>query len=306
MQALQDFYHDLSSENAIRGKFVLDAPLAPFSWFRVGGPAALLFTPQDEDDLSLFLQRLPLDVPLFVLGLASNLLFRDGGYPGVVVRLGKGFAGCDIEPGHGIRAGAMLADAKLAKTASEQGIGGLSFFRGIPGCLGGAVRMNAGAHDGATSDHLTSVRALDRQGRAVTLSRQELGFAYRHCSAPEDLIFTEISFQGYSEKSEILQAQIADVAAYRELHQPTKERTGGSTFKNPPGHSAWKLIDDAGCRGLRVGGAVMSEKHCNFMINTGKATAEDLETLGETVRDRVLNHSGIELEWEIKRVGSRH
>jgi UDP-N-acetylmuramate dehydrogenase len=289
--------------SGLKGRVQEKAKLAPYTWFRVGGPADLLFVPQDKDDLSAFLQAIPDDMPLHVMGLASNTLFRDGGVEGAVIRMGRGFGDIQIEEDCRIRVGVAVPDVKFARAAADAGIAGFSFFRGIPGCIGGALRMNAGAHGGETKDHLVEVVALDHKGETHILSKDDMGYAYRHCSAPEELIFVEAVFQGKPGDTETLKVEMEEVATYRETHQPTKERTGGSTFKNPPGHSAWKLIDEAGCRGFRIGGAFMSEKHCNFMINDGAATAQELESLGEEVRRRVKENSGVELHWEIKRVG---
>lgn len=287
----------------LRGRLVANFPLSSITWFRVGGPAQVLFTPADEADLAYFLAHAPADLPVIVLGLGSNLLVRDGGVPGVVIRLGKGFSQIQVEPNCRLRAGTAVPDVKVARAAAEAGIAGLAFYRGIPGSIGGALRMNAGAHGSETKDVLVEARAVDRQGNIHVLSLAEMGFRYRHCSISKDWIFTEAVFQGRpGDKAEILE-QMEAVAQYREENQPTRERTGGSTFKNPPGHSAWKLIDAAGCRGLRIGGAKVSEMHCNFLINDNDATAEDIERLGETVRARVKATSGIELQWEIVRLG---
>ncbi|PZN14370.1 MAG: UDP-N-acetylenolpyruvoylglucosamine reductase [Proteobacteria bacterium] len=287
----------------LRGRLVANFPLSSITWFRVGGPAQVLFTPADEADLAYFLAHAPADLPVIVLGLGSNLLVRDGGVPGVVIRLGKGFSEIQVEPNCRLRAGTAVPDVKVARAAAEAGIAGLAFYRGIPGSIGGALRMNAGAHGSETKDVLVEARAVDRQGNIHVLSLAEMGFRYRHCSISKDWIFTEAVFQGRpGDKAEILE-QMEAVAQYREENQPTRERTGGSTFKNPPGHSAWKLIDAAGCRGLRIGGAKVSEMHCNFLINDNDATAEDIERLGETVRARVKATSGIELQWEIVRLG---
>lgn len=287
----------------LRGRLVANFPLSSITWFRVGGPAQVLFTPADEADLAYFLAHAPADLPVIVLGLGSNLLVRDGGVPGVVIRLGKGFSEIQVEPNCRLRAGTAVPDVKVARAAAEAGIAGLAFYRGIPGSIGGALRMNAGAHGSETKDVLVEARAVDRQGNIHVLSLAEMGFRYRHCSISKDWIFTEAVFQGRpGDKAEILE-QMEAVAQYREENQPTRERTGGSTFKNPPGHSAWKLIDVAGCRGLRIGGAKVSEMHCNFLINDNDATAEDIERLGETVRARVKATSGIELQWEIVRLG---
>lgn len=287
----------------LRGRLRANAPLADITWFRVGGPAQVLFTPADEADLAYFLGHIPSDVPVIVIGLGSNLLVRDGGIPGVVIRLGRGFGGVAIEEGCRLRVGAAVPDVKLARAAAEAGIAGLSFYRGIPGCVGGALRMNGGAHGTETKDVLVEARAVSRSGAVRTLQVEQMGYSYRHCSAPEDLIFTEAVFQGTPGDRQRILAEMDEIGAYREEAQPTKSRTGGSTFKNPPGEKAWQLIDAAGCRGLRIGGAEVSQKHCNFLINVDGATGADLEMLGETVRDRVRSNSGVELEWEIRRLG---
>jgi UDP-N-acetylmuramate dehydrogenase len=287
----------------LKGRLLANALLADITWFRVGGPAQLLFTPADEADLAYFLRLAPADLPVTVIGLGSNLLVRDGGVPGVVIRLGRGFADVKVEAGHRIRTGTAVPDVKVARAAAEGGIAGLAFYRGIPGSIGGALRMNGGAHGRETKDVLLEARAVDRHGNVHVLSLADMKLAYRHCGVPEDWIFTESLFQGRpGEPVEILK-QMEEVAQYRESNQPIKERTGGSTFKNPPGSSAWRLIDQAGCRGLRVGGATVSEMHCNFLINDRQATAEDIERLGETVRARVKATSGMTLQWEIVRLG---
>ena len=287
----------------LRGTLQADAPTAPLSWFRTGGPAEVLFTPADEDDLAHFLAGCPADVPVLVVGLGSNLLIRDGGVPGVIVRLGKAFAEVTVLDGHRIRSGAGAPDVKVARAAAEAGIDGLTFLRGIPGAIGGALRMNGGAYRGETADVLVEARALDRQGRAHLLSTAEMGFSYRHCGAPADYIFTEALFQGRPGEPEAILAAMNGITEARSSSQPVNTRTGGSTFKNPPGQKAWELVDQAGCRGLRVGDAQVSELHCNFLINHGKASAGEIEGLGEEVRRRVRETSGVELEWEIKRVG---
>lgn len=289
----------------LRGRIEPNRPMADITWFRVGGPAQILFTPTDEADLVFFMKALSADLPITMVGVGSNLLVRDGGIPGVVIRLGRGFGKIEPEDGHRIRAGAAVPDMRFAQGAASAGIAGLEFYRGIPGTIGGALRMNAGAHGTETKDVLVEARAVDRSGAIHTLSLADLRYTYRHCGAPEDLIFTEALYQGTPGEPEAIARAMQDVTDYREANQPTKARTGGSTFKNPPGASAWKLIDAAGCRGLRVGGAYVSEMHCNFLINDGEARAEDIETLGETVRERVKATSGIELEWEIKRLGVR-
>ncbi len=287
----------------LRGRLTPNAPLSDITWFRVGGPAQVLFTPADEADLALFLAALPPEIPVFAMGLGSNLLVRDGGAPGAVIRLGRGFSDIAIEEGNRIRAGTAVPDVKVARAAAEAGISGLAFYRGIPGSIGGALRMNAGAHGRETKDVLAEARAVDRQGQIHTRDLAGLAMTYRHCGAPKDWIFTEALFQGAPGDPEEIGRQMEEVAAYRERVQPIRERTGGSTFKNPPGHSAWKLIDGAGCRGLRIGGAKVSDMHCNFLINGGDASGEDVERLGETVRARVKANSGVTLEWEIIRLG---
>jgi UDP-N-acetylmuramate dehydrogenase len=287
----------------LRGRLQPEAPLKDFTWFRAGGPAEILYSPADETDLAYFMQKTPANIPVTVIGLGSNLLVRDGGIEGVVIRLGRGFGEIKIEEGHRLRVGAAVPDVKVARAAADAGISGLSFYRGIPGCVGGALRMNGGAHDRETKEVLVEARAVDRHGDIHVLPVAELGYAYRHCGAPEDFIFTEALFQGEPGEPAAILAEMDGIAAYREEVQPIKSRTGGSTFKNPPGHKAWQLIDAAGCRGLSVGDAKVSEMHCNFLINEGNATGADLETLGETVRARVKETSGVELEWEIKRLG---
>jgi UDP-N-acetylmuramate dehydrogenase len=288
---------------ALRGKLLADQPLAELTWFRVGGPAQALFLPEDEDDLAYFLSRLPAEIPLTVIGLGSNLIVRDGGVPGVVIRLGRGFGDIAIEAGERVRAGAGVPDVKVARAAQEAAIAGLAFLRGIPGAIGGALRMNGGAYGRETKDALVEARALDRKGALHVLPVAQMGYAYRHCGAPDDLIFTQALFQGKPGDPAVIAQEMDKITEAREATQPIKSRTGGSTFKNPAGHKAWQLIDAAGCRGLVVGDAQVSELHCNFLINRGRATASDIETLGETVRARVRETSGIELEWEIKRIG---
>lgn len=287
----------------LRGRLMPKAQLKDLTWFRVGGPAEVLFSPADETDLAYFLKELPADVSVTTIGLGSNLLVRDGGIEGVVIRLGKGFGGITIEDGSRLRAGAAVPDVKVARAAADAGIAGLSFYRGIPGCVGGALRMNGGAHGRETCAVLVEARAVDRQGNVHVVPVAEMHYAYRHCGAPADFIFTEALFQGEPGNPDKIIAEMDDIAAYREQVQPIKSRTGGSTFKNPPGHKAWQLIDAAGCRGLQIGGARVSDMHCNFLINEGDATGADLEELGETVRARVKANSGVELEWEIKRLG---
>jgi len=287
----------------LRGRLKADAPLKDLTWFRAGGPAEVLYSPADEADLAYFLKTVPASIPVTVIGLGSNLLVRDGGIEGVVIRLGRGFGEVKVESGYRVRAGTAVPDVKVARTAAEAGIAGLSFYRGIPGGVGGALRMNGGAHGRETKEVLVEARAVDRQGNVHVLPVSDLRYEYRRCGAPEDFIFTEALFQGEPGEPDKILAEMDGIATYREDVQPIKSRTGGSTFKNPPGHKAWQLIDRAGCRGLSVGDAKVSEMHCNFLINEGNATGADLETLGETVRARVKETSGVELEWEIKRLG---
>lgn len=303
-------FADLSSDIRasapdLRGRLLANQGLSGLTWFRVGGPAQILFTPADDEDLAYLLSKLPEEMPVTVIGLGSNLIVRDGGIPGVVVRLGgKAFGEIAMEGGDRLRAGTAVPDVKVARAAADASLDGLAFYRGIPGSIGGALRMNAGAHGGETTDVLVSVRGVTRKGEIVTLSHAEMGFTYRNSAAStRDIIFTSALFQGRPGDQAEIQAEMDRVTQAREAAQPIKERTGGSTFKNPEGGKAWKLIDAAGCRGLRVGGAQVSEMHCNFLINTGGATAADVEGLGEEVRRRVKENSGFELQWEIKRLG---
>jgi UDP-N-acetylmuramate dehydrogenase len=286
----------------LRGPLTGNAPLAHLSWFRTGGPAQALFEPTDESDLAYFLSRLDPAIPLLVLGAGSNILLRDGGVEGVMIRLGKVFQGLEIE-GLTLRAGAGVPDVKLASTAAQAGIAGISFFRGIPGSVGGALRMNAGAYGAETKNVLVSCRGVDRGGNVVELSNPDMGFTYRHCAVAEDVIFTSAVFAGSPGDRQTILSEMAEVTKARSETQPVNTRTGGSTFKNPPGHKAWELIDKAGCRGLAVGDAQVSELHCNFLINRGAASGADLENLGELVRARVKETSGVSLEWEILRAG---
>jgi UDP-N-acetylmuramate dehydrogenase len=288
----------------LRGRLMSNQPLAELTWFRVGGPAQVLFMPEDEADLAYFLGQLPAEIPVTVVGLGSNLIVRDGGVPGVVIRLGRGFGEVKVEEGTRIRAGTAVPDVKVSRAAQEAAITGLAFFRGIPGAIGGALRMNGGAYGRETKDALIEARGVDRQGRVRVFANADMHYTYRHCGAPDDVIFTQALFQGAPGDPTTIAAEMEKISESREATQPIKSRTGGSTFKNPPGHKAWQLIDAAGCRGLKHGGAQVSEMHCNFLINLGSATAADIEALGETVRRRVMENSGIELEWEIKRIGA--
>lgn len=290
--------------SGLRGRITPDAEMEKVTWFRAGGLADALFQPADGADLAAFLKAVPEDVPVMVVGIGSNLLVREGGIPGFVVRLSaKGFGEAEVVSPTRIRAGAACPDKRVAAAALEAGIGGFHFYHGIPGGVGGALRMNAGANGVETRERVVEVRALDRRGELHILSNADMGYAYRHSSAPADLIFTSALFEGYAEAKDKIRAEMDAVQHHRETVQPIREKTGGSTFKNPEGTSAWKEIDKAGCRGLMIGGAQMSPMHCNFMINTGTATGYDLEFLGETVRARVLEASGIRLHWEIKRIG---
>jgi UDP-N-acetylmuramate dehydrogenase len=288
----------------LKGRLLANQPMAPLTWFRVGGVAQVLFTPADEDDLAYFLANLPEEIPVVTVGVGSNLIVRDGGVEGVVIRLSpKGFGQVDYVGKGQLNVGAAVLDKKLAEAAVQHRVGGLEFFFGIPGSVGGALRMNAGANGGETKDVLVYATGVTRDGDFVTLSNAEMGFAYRTCAVDASVIFTSALFAGRIEDEAVIRSRMDDVQHHRETAQPIREKTGGSTFKNPPGHSAWKLVDAAGCRGFKVGGAQVSEMHCNFLINTGDATAADIEGLGEEVRRRVMEDSGVELQWEIKRIG---
>jgi len=287
---------------AVRGRLSENASLAKVTWFRVGGPAEVMFRPADADDLAAFLKNRPADVPVTVVGVGSNLLVRDGGVPGVVVRLGRAFTDIAIE-GTTVRAGAGALDLNVAIAAREAEVAGLEFLSGIPGTIGGGLRMNAGAYGAEIKDVVLKVRALDDKGGFHDLDPAALGFGYRRCQVPEGWIFVSADFAGRQGiKAEIAQ-RMAEIQAARESSQPIRTPTGGSTFANPPGAKAWELIDRAGCRGLKRGGAMVSAMHCNFLINAGTATAADLEGLGEEVRRRVFEKTGLRLEWEIRRVG---
>lgn len=301
---------DLNSLPELRGKIMPNTSLAPYTWFRVGGAAEALFLPADEDDLADFLKALPEDIPVTVLGVGSNTIVRDGGIEGVVIRLMGGYWGRVEIEGDCVRAGAGALDLNVAKAAAKAGIGGLSFLSGIPGSIGGAVRTNAGCYGRELSDVVVAVEGITRAGAPIKLARKDIGFSYRHTDFAANIVVTRLHLQGETGGNpDALADEIAAHQVRRAETQPIKEKTGGSTFANPdpPGtpdaRSSWKLIDAAGCRGLKVGGAMVSEKHCNFLINTGEATAADIEGLGELVRARVLAHSGVDLRWEIRRIG---
>ena len=289
---------------AIRGRIGFDAAMAPFTWFRVGGPAEVLFRPADMEDLMAFLAELPPEIPVTTIGVGSNLLVRDGGVPGVVIRLTGPFADMEIHQ-NSITTGAGALDLTVARTAQEAGIAGLEFLSGVPGTIGGALRMNAGAFGAEMKDITVTAEALDREGQMHILSLADMGFSYRHSAVDESWIFLAATLKGSMGDPKAIADRMDEIRASREEAQPTRARTGGSTFANPPGNSAWKLVDAAGCRGLTMGGAQVSEKHCNFLLNLGDATASQIEDLGEEVRRRVLEASGVELRWEIQRIGVR-
>ncbi|MGD9649259.1 MAG: UDP-N-acetylmuramate dehydrogenase [Dongiaceae bacterium] len=288
----------------VRGRYSFDADLSSVTWFRVGGKASVVYRPADIDDLCQFMSQRQPEVPVFTLGVGSNLLVRDGGIQGVVIRLMRGFADIAVE-GDTIHAGAGALDGNVARMAVEAGLGGLEFLSGIPGTIGGALRMNAGAYGREMKDILLRAIAVDGSGRVHHLTKDDMGFTYRHSAIPPDWVFVGAVLQGAPEKAEIIARRMMEIKTQREATQPVKSRTGGSTFTNPPGQKAWQLIEDAGCRGLKHGQAQISELHCNFLINLGGASAMDLENLGEEVRTRVLAKSGIELNWEIMRIGSK-
>lgn len=307
MSAAAPSFPDLTPElraalPELRGKLTANAPLADITWFRVGGPAQVLFQPADEADLAYALAGMPADLPVMVIGLGSNLIVRDGGVPGVVIRLGKGFTDIAVE-GERVTAGAGVPDVKVARAAADAGLAGLAFLRGIPGAIGGVLRMNGGAYGGETKDAFVSARGVDRSGAVRDFTLADMGFTYRHCAVADDVIFTRATFQGRPGIAAEIQAEMDRITAAREATQPIKSRTGGSTFKNPDGHKAWQLVDAAGCRGLTLGRAQVSELHTNFLLNLGGATAAEIEGLGEEVRRRVRETSGVSLEWEIKRIG---
>ena len=286
----------------VEGRLKKDAPLGAMTWFRVGGPAELLFRPKDTDDLAKFMRGLDADVPVTVMGVASNLLIRDGGLDGVVIRLGGGFGAINID-GDVVEAGAGALDLNVALSTRDAGLTGLEFLAGIPGSIGGALRMNAGAYGGEIKDSLIEVEAVTRKGEIIRVLAADLGLSYRHSDAPADWIYTRAWFKAAPGDSQAIADRITEIQTARADTQPIKSRTGGSTFANPEGGKAWQLVDQAGCRGLKIGGAQVSEQHCNFLINTGDATAADIEALGEEVRRRVKETSGVELRWEIKRIG---
>lgn len=286
----------------VRGRYDVMADLGRMTWFRVGGPAEVLYSPADVEDLAAFLKGRPDDVPLHVVGLGSNMLVRDGGVPGVVIHLGKAFCGITTD-GLNVRCGAGAIDATIATAARDASIAGLEFLTGIPGTIGGGMRMNAGAYGAEIKDIFVSATALDAKGEVHQLGAADMGFSYRHCGVAEDWIFTGAELRGTPGNQDAITARIREIRTERDQTQPTQARTGGSTFANPPGSKAWALVDAAGCRGLIRGGAQISHKHANFLINTGTATAADLEGLGEDVRKRVKDQSGIELVWEVRRIG---
>jgi UDP-N-acetylmuramate dehydrogenase len=288
----------------VRGRMAANLPLSEATWFRVGGPAQLFYQPADEMDLAFFMKNLPPEIRVTVIGLGSNLLVRDGGIDGVVIRLSaKGFGSVEVLDNHRIRVGAALPDVKVASAAAEAGIDGLTFYRGIPGGIGGALYMNAGCYGTETRDRMVELSAVTRDGEIVTLTNADMGYLYRKSNGPRGAIFTAAVYQGFAGDKDDILNRMREITDKRESSQPTKAKTGGSTFKNPEGNSSWKLIDAAGCRGLKVGDAQMSELHANFLLNLGSADAYEVELLGETVRNRVRAHSGVELKWEIRRMG---
>ena len=296
--------NELATKPKVRGKLTPNAPLAPLVWFKSGGEAQWLFEPRDEDDLVDFLRELDPDLPLMALGLGSNMIVRDGGVPGVVVRLGKAFSKIDRVDDVTIRCGGGASGILVSSTARDAGIAGLEFLRGIPGTVGGFVRMNGGAYGREVKDILVSARLVLRDGTVVEWPLDKLGYTYRHSEVPVGAVVVEATLRGAPGKPDAIGAEMDAIARAREESQPLRSRTGGSTFKNPPGHKAWALIDAAGCRGLKLGDAQVSEKHCNFLLNLGSATSADIEALGEEVRRRVRAKTNITLEWEIQRVGT--
>ena len=289
----------------IRGKLVHNQSMADITWFRVGGPVQLFFIPADEADLMHFLSKLPEEINVTIMGVGSNLLVRDGGLEGVVIRLSvKGFAKITVLETNHVQVGAAMPDIRFAHAMAKEGLDGFTFYRGIPGGIGGALYMNAGCYGTETKDRMVSLRGVTRQGEPIELTNEQMGYHYRKSNAPEGVIFTSAVYRGFEGDIDVLEKRMRDLTATREESQPTKHKTGGSTFKNPPGQSSWKLIDDAGCRGLQIGNAQMSEKHCNFLLNLGGASAHDIEIVAETVRQKVRENSGIDLVWEIRRMGN--
>jgi UDP-N-acetylmuramate dehydrogenase len=287
----------------VRGKLLRDEALGPFTWFRVGGPADVIFIPADSDDLQAFLKALPAEVPVHAMGVGSNTIVRDGGVEGVVIRLaGRPFAGVTVE-GMRVTAGAAALDAMVARTAAKAGVAGLEFYAGIPGTIGGALTMNAGCYGRETKDVLVGAWGFDRKGQRRDFSLADFGFTYRHNAIAEEIVWVEATYEGMSDDPAAIEVRIAEITERREKTQPIREKTGGSTFKNPPGDSSWRLVDAAGWRGKLFGGAKFSELHANFLINTGQATAADIEGLGEAVRADVKQKFGVDLDWEIKRIG---
>jgi UDP-N-acetylmuramate dehydrogenase len=300
-----DLIPDLESWiSEVRGRLIPNQPLSEITWFRVGGPAQLFFQPADEADLQFFLKHLPETIKVTVIGLGSNLLIRDGGLDGVVIRLSaKGFGSAEVLGENRIRVGAAMPDVKVATFAAEAGIDGLTFYRGIPGGIGGALYMNAGCYGTETRDRMVELRAVTRRGEIVTLSNADMGYIYRKSNGPRGAVYTSAVYEGFPGDPATILERMREITETREASQPTKARTGGSTFKNPEGHSSWKLVDEAGCRGLTINQAQVSEKHCNFLLNLDAASSHDIELLGETVRNRVRAKSGIDLKWEIRRMG---
>jgi UDP-N-acetylmuramate dehydrogenase len=288
----------------VRGRLTPNQALSEITWFRVGGPAQLFYQPADEADLAFFMKNLPAEIRVTVIGLGSNLLIRDGGLDGVVIRLSaKGFGSIEVLDGHRLRVGTALPDVKVATAAAEAGIDGLTFYRGIPGGIGGALYMNAGCYGTETRQRMVELRAVTRQGEVVTLSNADMGYHYRKSNGPRGAVFTSAVYEGFGGDREDILSRMREITEKREASQPTKAKTGGSTFKNPEGHSSWRLIDEAGCRGLKFGDAQMSELHANFLLNLGSADAFEVESLGETVRNKVRGKHGIDLKWEIRRMG---
>ncbi len=291
--------------DGVRGRLKENQLMSEISWFRVGGPAQLYFQPADIKDLQYFLRNLDENIKVTVIGLGSNLLIRDGGLDGVVIKLSaRGFGAINILDNYQIEVGAANPDIRVAKAAADAGIDGLSFYRGIPGGIGGALYMNAGCYGTETKDRMVSLTGVTREGEIITLSNEDMKYKYRKSNAPKGMIFTSAIYQGFAGEPDDIKNRMQQITDRREGSQPIKSRTGGSTFKNPEGHSSWKLIDEAGCRGLKIGKAQVSELHCNFLLNLGGASAYDIELLGETVRNRVRENSGIELKWEIRRIGN--